>query len=107
MIVFSLLTCYMMIATIYSLVRSFQSEQTSGVYAQLIISIASTYGVYLLSSLIALDPWHMCVHLMLCLKLEHDCADTGESGSLACCSTCCVQASGQTCASIADLGAST
>lgn len=59
MVIFSLLCTYMMIATIYSLVRSFQTEQTSGVYAQLIISIASTYGVYLISSLIALDPWHM------------------------------------------------
>jgi chitin synthase len=63
MIIYSMLTTYMMAATIYSLVRSFQAEQTSGVYAQLIISMASTYGVYMLSSLLALDPWHMWVSL--------------------------------------------
>lgn len=59
MIIFSVLTTYMMCATVFCLVRSFQTEQTGGVYAQLIISLASTYGVYVLSSLLALDPWHL------------------------------------------------
>lgn len=59
MITFSVLTTYMMICTILSLVKSFQSEQTGGVFASLVISLASTVGVYMLSSLLALDPWHM------------------------------------------------
>jgi hypothetical protein len=50
MIIFSLLTTYMMGATIFCLVRSFQTKQTGGVYAQIIISLLSTYGAYVLSS---------------------------------------------------------
>lgn len=59
MIIFSILTTYMIACTVFCLVRSFQTKQTGGVYAQLIISLVSTYGVYVLSSLLALDPWHL------------------------------------------------
>lgn len=59
MLIFSALTTYMMIATIFCLVKSFRDVQTGAVYAQLIISMISTYGVYMISSLLALDPWHM------------------------------------------------
>lgn len=59
MVIFSILTTYMMAATVFCLVRSFQTKQTGGVYVQLIISLLSTYGVYVLSSLLALDPWHL------------------------------------------------
>lgn len=69
MIIFSLLTVYMMVATVFCLISSFTTLQSNSVYAQLIISLAATYGVYLLSSLLALDPWHMftCIlQYMLC-----------------------------------------
>lgn len=59
MLIFSALTTYMMIATVFCLVKSFHTAQTGAVYAQLIISMVSTYGVYMISSLLALDPWHM------------------------------------------------
>lgn len=69
MISFSVLTTYMIIAVVFCLIKSFQTQQTGGVYAQLVISMASTYGVYLASSLLALDPWHMItcmLQYMLC-----------------------------------------
>lgn len=59
MLSFTALTTYMMAATIFCLVKSFTTAQTGGVYASIIISLLSTYGVYILSSLLAFDPWHL------------------------------------------------
>ena len=69
MIIFSVLTTYMIASTVFCLVKSFQSVQSDSVYAELVISMASTYGAYVMSSLLALDPWHMVtcmLQYMLC-----------------------------------------
>lgn len=35
------------------------------IYAQMIVSLASTYGVFVVSSLMALDPWLVPRHALL------------------------------------------
>lgn len=100
MVIFSILTTYMIAATVFCLVRSFQTEQTGGVYAQLIISLLSTYGVYVLSSLLALDPWHLsvpttCLGAEIVLQFANSCNST--IGSPACFNTFCVRRSGSMC----------
>lgn len=59
MAVFSLLTCYMLAAAAICCVRAFQNMSESTVYAQIILSLVVTYGVYIVASLLALDPWHI------------------------------------------------
>jgi len=57
-VIFALLTIYMMIAAILCFARAVQNAHDA-IYAQMVVSVLATYGVYLLSSLIALDPLHL------------------------------------------------
>lgn len=55
---FSLLTVYMVGCAIVCTVRATQNLQDQ-LFVRMIVSIASTYGIYFAASFMALDPWHM------------------------------------------------
>ncbi|CAO1628430.1 unnamed protein product [Parajaminaea phylloscopi] len=57
-LIFAALTLYMFIAAIFCLVHA-ASHVHDAIYAQMIVSLLATYGVYMISSCIALDPWHL------------------------------------------------
>ncbi|KAK0544097.1 Chitin synthase, class 3 [Tilletia horrida] len=57
-IIFALLTIYMMTAAILCFVRAVHNVHDA-IYAQMVVSVLATYGVYLMSSLIACDPLHL------------------------------------------------
>lgn len=57
-LIFAALTLYMMIAAIFCLVHA-AGHVHDAIYAQMIVSLLATYGVYMISSCIALDPWHL------------------------------------------------
>ncbi|KAG8979485.1 hypothetical protein FRC05_008474 [Tulasnella sp. 425] len=57
-IFFSLLTVYMVGCAIVCTVRAAQNLQDQ-LFVRMIVSIASTYGIYFAASFMALDPWHM------------------------------------------------
>ncbi|GAA5852276.1 hypothetical protein JCM9279_002486 [Rhodotorula babjevae] len=58
-IIFSTTTAYMFGAAGYCVYKAVQRSGESLLMAQIVISLVSTYGVYVLASLIALDPWHL------------------------------------------------
>jgi chitin synthase len=39
--------------------RAVQNMAESAIFAQIVVSIASTYGAYVVASIIACDPWHL------------------------------------------------
>ncbi|KAK0529402.1 Chitin synthase, class 3 [Tilletia horrida] len=57
-IIFALLTIYMMTAAILCFSHAVHNVHDA-IYAQMVVSVLATYGVYLMSSLIALDPLHL------------------------------------------------
>ncbi|KIO22851.1 glycosyltransferase family 2 protein [Tulasnella calospora MUT 4182] len=57
-IFFSLLTVYMVGCAIVCTVRAAQNLQDQ-LFVRMVVSIASTYGIYFAASFMALDPWHM------------------------------------------------
>lgn len=57
-IIFGVLTLYMMIAAVVCMVHAF-ANIGDAVYAQMVVSLFATYGVYLISSIIAMDPLHL------------------------------------------------
>lgn len=85
MIGFAVLTVYMLFAAsellrplyrqpadtiVYLAVRGIQSIEQSGpitagtffgdaIFRNIVVSLIATYGIYILASLFALDPWHM------------------------------------------------
>ncbi|GAA5888502.1 hypothetical protein JCM5296_000654 [Sporobolomyces johnsonii] len=59
MVIFATCTAYMFGAAGYCVYQAFKQAQESLIMAQIVISLASTYGCYVLSSLIAGDPWHL------------------------------------------------
>lgn len=67
-IIFAVLTLYMMIAAIFCLVHAAQHVHDA-IYAQMIVSLLATYGVYLLSAFIALDPLHLLTSFIQYLLL--------------------------------------
>lgn len=71
MVGFSVITCYMSFCAIYLAVTGIQAFENQGdvtaedvisdaTFRNIILSLAATYGIYLLASLLAFDPWHMC-----------------------------------------------
>lgn len=71
MVGFSIITCYMSFCAIYLAVTGIQAFENQGnvtaedvisdsTFRNIILSLAATYGIYLLASLLAFDPWHMC-----------------------------------------------
>ncbi|KAE8212026.1 hypothetical protein CF327_g4281 [Tilletia walkeri] len=57
-IIFALLTIYMMTAAILCFVRAVHNVHNA-IYAQMVVSVLATYGVYLIASLISCDPLHL------------------------------------------------
>ncbi|KAK4051671.1 Chitin synthase, class 3 [Microbotryomycetes sp. JL221] len=52
-------TAYLIGAAIFCVVKAVSGMAESTVMAQIVISLLSTYGCYVLASLIAMDPWHL------------------------------------------------
>lgn len=67
-IIFAVLTLYMMIAAVFCFVHAI-GNLDNAVYAQMVVSLLSTYGVYLISSCIALDPFHLLTSFLQFLLL--------------------------------------
>ncbi|KAI5479650.1 glycosyltransferase family 2 protein [Pseudohyphozyma bogoriensis] len=59
MCLFAGCTAYMLAAAGYCIYRSVKDMQDSLIFAEIVISLCSTYGAYVLASLVALDPWHL------------------------------------------------
>ncbi|GAA5942835.1 uncharacterized protein JCM15063_002808 [Sporobolomyces koalae] len=59
MVSFALTTAYMLGAAGYCVYQAVKQSTESLIMAQIVVSLASTYGCYVLSSLIAGDPWHL------------------------------------------------
>ncbi|RYP47906.1 hypothetical protein DL768_006122 [Monosporascus sp. mg162] len=70
MVIFwSVIMAYLMFAAIFITVRAIQAETVNGfnisnifnnqIFLTLIISMMSTYGLWLIASLLMFDPWHM------------------------------------------------
>lgn len=63
---FSIIMAYTLFATTYLTVRSVQAAVSgrdflfgNNVFANVVLALMSTVGLYLLSSLLYMDPWHM------------------------------------------------
>lgn len=67
--IYATLTAYMMIAAVFCLVKAIKNAQHNAIYSQMIFSVLATYGVYLMSSLIALDPLHLVTSFLQYLLL--------------------------------------
>lgn len=68
MVLFAILTAYMTFCAVYLAVKNIvAAEQTGGTSALLtnytfisiVLSVAATFGVYLIASIMFLEPWHM------------------------------------------------
>ncbi|KAI6084828.1 glycosyltransferase family 2 protein [Hypoxylon rubiginosum] len=62
MIVYSIIMVYNTFATVFIIVHTVKSDQLklgNNVFTNLVVSIASTFGVYFLMSFLYFDPWHM------------------------------------------------
>ncbi|WFC97396.1 chitin synthase [Malassezia yamatoensis] len=57
-VIFALLTVYMLAAGVLCIYKMLQGNRNSS-FAQLVVSLVSTYGVYVIGSLLALDPLHL------------------------------------------------
>ncbi|EIW73092.1 hypothetical protein TREMEDRAFT_70893 [Tremella mesenterica DSM 1558] len=80
MIGFALLTIYMLFAAVYLAVAGIENVEHSGpitadtvfgnkIFRNIILSLAATYGLYILASLLALEPWHMITSFIQYLLL--------------------------------------
>ncbi|WVO18063.1 hypothetical protein L204_105761 [Cryptococcus depauperatus] len=56
--IFAVLTTYMMVAAALCAVQAVK-DFNSPIFSRMIISLISTYGVYVVSSILAFDPWHI------------------------------------------------
>ncbi|TIB77873.1 hypothetical protein E3Q23_01082 [Wallemia mellicola] len=59
MCVFAVLSIYMVVAAIICTVHVAQQSEHNAMYAQMLISLIATYGLWVAASLISLDPWHL------------------------------------------------
>ncbi|KAK4687986.1 chitin synthase, partial [Tremellales sp. Uapishka_1] len=55
---FALLTTYMLVCAVLCTVQAVKNFGTP-IYSQMIVSLSSTYGIFIVSSLLAMDPWHL------------------------------------------------
>ncbi|KAL7420606.1 Chitin synthase, class 6 [Cryptotrichosporon argae] len=55
---FALLTTYMLVCAVLCMIQAIKNID-SPVFARMIVSMLSTYGAFVASSLLALDPWHI------------------------------------------------
>ena len=68
-VVFALLTVYMMIAAVLCLSKVVNRVEHDAIYAQMVVSLLATYGVYLISSILACDPLHLITSFLQYLLL--------------------------------------
>lgn len=70
MIGFALLTVYMLFAAIFLAVKGIEAVKAvddinagtifgNKIFRNIVVSLVATYGLYIIASLLALDPWHM------------------------------------------------
>ncbi|KDQ21855.1 glycosyltransferase family 2 protein [Botryobasidium botryosum FD-172 SS1] len=57
-ILFAILTVYMIACGVFCTVQAV-AQPNSPAYTRMLVSIISTYGVYVAASLLAFDPWHL------------------------------------------------
>lgn len=55
---FALLTTYMLVAAVLCMVQAIKNIN-SPIFAKMVVSLIATYGIYVISSFLALDPWHI------------------------------------------------
>jgi chitin synthase len=55
---FGILTAYMLAAAVLCTIKAAQHPEEP-IFRQMIVSVSATYGVYVVSSILALDPWHL------------------------------------------------
>ncbi|CBQ67884.1 probable Chitin Synthase 3 [Sporisorium reilianum SRZ2] len=67
--IFALLTVYMMVAAVLCLGKVVRRVEHDAIYAQMVVSLLATYGVYLVSSLLACDPLHLVTSFVQYLLL--------------------------------------
>ena len=63
-IIFSTTTAYMFGAAGFCVYKAVEQSGDSLIMAQIVVSLVSTYGVYVLASIIALDPWHIVTSMV-------------------------------------------
>ncbi|EST10086.1 Chitin synthase N-terminal [Kalmanozyma brasiliensis GHG001] len=68
-VIFALLTVYMMVAAVLCLAKVVKRVEHDMIYAQMVVSLLATYGVYLVSSLLACDPLHLVTSFIQYLLL--------------------------------------
>ncbi|CAO1619779.1 unnamed protein product [Jaminaea pallidilutea] len=68
-LIFAVLTLYMFIGAIFCLVHAVHNVHDA-IYAQMIVSLLATYGVYIISSCIAMDPLHLLTSFVQYLLLS-------------------------------------
>lgn len=56
--IFAVLTIYMLAAAAVCAVRAFK-QSDNPIFAQMLVSMIATYGVYVVASILALDPFHL------------------------------------------------
>lgn len=66
---FAFLTCYMLVAAILCTIKAAEHPDEP-IYFQMIISVLATYGVYVVSSLMAWDPWHIITSFLQYILLS-------------------------------------
>jgi chitin synthase len=67
--IYAALTVYMLIAAVLCLAKAVQNAKHNAIYSQMVFSVLATYGVYFLSSIIALDPLHLITSFLQYLLL--------------------------------------
>ncbi|OCF44366.1 chitin synthase [Kwoniella heveanensis CBS 569] len=55
---FALLTTYMLVAAVLCTVQAIKNFD-SPIFSRMVVSLISTYGIFIASSVLALDPWHL------------------------------------------------
>ncbi|KAM0756035.1 hypothetical protein T439DRAFT_320725 [Meredithblackwellia eburnea MCA 4105] len=64
MYIFAITTAYMIAAAAFCAVKAIQNMSSSLIFAQMVISLASTYGACVAASIIAGDPWHLITSMV-------------------------------------------
>ncbi|SCV73830.1 BQ2448_6260 [Microbotryum intermedium] len=63
-IILGLTAVYMVGATVFCTLKAIQLMKSNLIMFQIIVSMIATYGCYVLSSLIAMDPWHLVTSML-------------------------------------------
>ncbi|WOO85757.1 Chitin synthase 4 [Vanrija pseudolonga] len=81
MVGFALITVYMIFCAVFLAIKGVEGVKESGglknpsaifgskIFANIVISLAATYGLYIVSSIISLDPWHLITSFIQYLLL--------------------------------------